>query len=181
MRQHGGVRVVLLLRGVNIGTVRFAMRDLAAALTDRGFADVRTVLASGNVVATVGEEDPAAAAGTTSAVIRSRFGFDVTVLGVAVPVVRTAVEEYPFPRTEDRHAYVVFAEHPDALAELRNAAGPLDPAVERVAPGERVLYWDAPKGRTLTTAFGKHFGKRQASGAVTTRNLNTLEKILEVA
>jgi uncharacterized protein (DUF1697 family) len=181
MRQHCRMRVVLLLRGVNIGKVRFAMKELAAALVERGFADVRTVLASGNVVATAAAEDPAEAAAATSAVIRDRFGFDVTVLGAPVPLVRTAVDEYPFPRAEDRHAYVVFAERSEALAELLDAAGPLDPAVERVRPGEGVLYWDAPKGSTLTTAFGKHFGKRQASGAVTTRNLNTLEKILEVA
>lgn len=181
MRQHGRVRIVLLLRGVNIGKVRFGMKELAAALTEHGFADVRTVLASGNVVATVGDEGPAGAARATSAVIRERFGFDVTVLAVPVPLVRTAVEEYPFARTDGRHAYVVFAERTEALAELRDSAGPLDPAVERVEPGEGVLYWDAPKGQTLTTAFGRRFGKRQASGAVTTRNLNTLEKILEVA
>jgi uncharacterized protein (DUF1697 family) len=96
-------------------------------------------------------------------------------------VVRAAVEEYPFPRSADRHAYVVFAERTAALAELLESAGPLDPAVERVQPGEGVLYWDAPKGETLTTAFGKRYGARQASGAVTTRNLNTLEKILAAA
>lgn len=175
------MRVVLLLRGVNVGGVRIPMRELAAALTEHGFADMRTVLASGNVVATVGEEDPGAAAAAAARVIRERFGFDVAVLAVPVPVVRTAVEEYPFPRAADRHAYVVFARRMPALAELLGAVGPLDPAVERVHPGEAVLYWDAPKGQTLTTAFGKQVGRRQPSDGVTTRNLNTLEKILVVA
>ena len=175
------MRWVVLLRGVNIGRVRFPMKDLAAALSERGYADVRTVLASGNVLLTTGDEDPAAAvAEAAHSVIRERFGFDVTALAVPVPVVRTAVEEYPFPRAADRHAYVVFAERTEALAELLDSAGPLDPAVEQVATGEGVLYWDAPKGETLTTSFGRHYGARQKSGAVTTRNLNTLEKILAV-
>jgi hypothetical protein len=47
-----------------------------------------------------------------------------------------------------------------------------------VRADEGLLYWDAPKGETLTTAFGKQYGKRQATGAATTRNLNTLEKLL---
>ena len=175
------VRWVVLLRGVNIGNVRIAMQELAEALTAHGFAGVRTVLASGNVVLTTDAEDPARIAADVHRVIRDRFGFDVVVLPVPVPVVRTAVEEYPFPRAGDRHAYVVFAERTEALAELLEAAGALDPAVEHVATGEGVLYWDAPKGETLTTAFGRHYGARQRSGAVTTRNLKTLEKILAVA
>jgi uncharacterized protein (DUF1697 family) len=175
------VRWVVLLRGVNIGAVRFPMKDLAAALTARGYADVRTVLASGNVLLTTEGEDPVAVAEAVRAVIHERFGFDVAVIAVPVPLVRTAVEEYPFPRAAERHAYVVFAERTEALAELLDSVGPLDPAVEQVATGEGVLYWDAPKGETLSTAFGKHYGAGQRSGAVTTRNVNTLEKILAVA
>jgi uncharacterized protein (DUF1697 family) len=172
---------VALLRGVNIGNVRIAMKELAGALTEHGFAGVRTVLASGNVVLTTAVDDPERVAAEVSRVIRRRFGFDLTVIAVSVPVVRAAVDEYPFARAADRHAYVVFADHPDALVELLESAGPLDPSVEQVRPGEGVLYWDAPKGETLTTAFGRHFGARQRSGAVTTRNINTLEKILAVA
>ena len=175
------MRWVVLLRGVNIGNVRIAMKELAGALTEHGFAGVRTVLASGNVVLTTEEEDAARVVDAVHDVILERFGFDIAALPVPVPFVRTAVEEYPFPRESDRHAYVVFAERTEALAELLESAGPLDPAVERVQPGEGVLYWDAPKGETLTTAFGKQYGARQRSGAVTTRNLNTLEKILAAA
>ena len=41
---------VALLRGVNVGGVTIRNADLAALMTDDlGFADVRTVLASGNV------------------------------------------------------------------------------------------------------------------------------------
>ncbi|HEY8317676.1 MAG TPA: DUF1697 domain-containing protein [Amnibacterium sp.] len=175
------MRWVVLLRGVNIGNVRIAMKELAAALAEQGFAGVRTVLASGNVLLTTEQADAAQVAADVHGAILERFGFDIAVLPVPIPSVRTAVEEYPFPRASDRHAYVVFAERTEALAELLESAGPLDPAVERVQPGEGVLYWDAPKGETLTTAFGKRFGARQRSGAVTTRNLNTLEKILAAA
>ena len=38
------------LRGVNVGGVNLKMAEVAAALTDAGFNNVRTILASGNVL-----------------------------------------------------------------------------------------------------------------------------------
>jgi uncharacterized protein (DUF1697 family) len=170
-------RWVALLRGVNVGGVRIRMADLAERLTGDGFGDVRTVLASGNVLVTA-DGDAASVAERVSRVIRDRFGYDVAVIAVPINDVRRAVERYPFARAADRHAYVAFGTGPSVAAELAASAGELDPAVERIQVDEGLLYWDAPKGETLTTAFGKQYGKRQSSGAVTTRNLNTLEKIL---
>ncbi|MGF2943880.1 DUF1697 domain-containing protein [Mycobacterium sp. Lab-001] len=43
-------RYAAFLRGVNVGGVNLVMADVAAALTDAGFADVRTILAGGNVL-----------------------------------------------------------------------------------------------------------------------------------
>jgi uncharacterized protein (DUF1697 family) len=172
------MRAVALLRGVNVGGVRFAMADLRAALEVAGCTEVRTILASGNVVLTSDLDEPSAIADTVSTVIQERFGFDVAVIVVSLPIVRRAVEEYPFPRQDDRHAYVVFADEDTALADLVGAAAELDDAEERVKPGEGVVYWDVLKGRTLDSTFGKRFGRWQKAGTVTTRNINTLEKIL---
>jgi uncharacterized protein (DUF1697 family) len=174
------MRAVALLRGVNVGGVRFAMKDLAAALEQAGSSDVRTVLASGNVILTAREDDPRAIAAGVHRVIEERFGFDVAVVVVGLPVVRAAVDGYPFPRAEDRHAYVVLADEDAALADLVDVARELESTEEQVRPGEGVVYWDVPKGRTLDSPFGKRFGRWQRSGAVTTRNLNTLERILAV-
>jgi len=42
--------IISMLRGVNVGGVNLKMAEVAAALTDAGFTQVKTVLASGNVV-----------------------------------------------------------------------------------------------------------------------------------
>lgn len=175
------MRAVVLLRGVNVGGVRFAMADLRVALEQAAFTDVRTVLASGNVLLTSGGGDRGAIAGRVHEVIHDRFGFDVAAIAVSLAVVRAAVEGYPFTRTADRHAYVVFAGDAVALADLVDLAGGIDSAEEQVSPGEDVVYWDVPKGRTLDSPFGTRFGRWQRSGAVTTRNIRTLEKILAAA
>lgn len=172
------MRVVALLRGVNVGGVRIRMVDLAAALEQAGFADVRTVLASGNVLVTSALPAIHDVGASVAGVIRDAFGFDLAVIAVDLPTVRAAIDGYPFAPADDRHAYVVFSEDPAALQELVDGAGPLDPDLDRIAFGDGVLYWQVPKGSTLDSPFGKHVGKRQRSGAVTTRNRNTLEKIV---
>jgi uncharacterized protein (DUF1697 family) len=172
------MRAVALLRGVNVGGVRFAMADLRAALEQAGLTEVRTVLASGNVLATADSDDTAAIARLVHHVVQDRFGFDVAVLVVDLPTVQAAIDGYPFAADPQRHAYVVFAEAPAALDELRETAGTVDPAIERVERGDGVLYWEVLKGRTLDSPFGKRFGQRARSGAVTTRNRNTLERIV---
>ena len=53
-------RTAALLRGVNVGGVAMPMADVRARLTEAGAGDVRTFLASGNVVFdTPGDVDPA--------------------------------------------------------------------------------------------------------------------------
>ena len=172
---------IVLLRGVNVGGVRFAMRDLVVALTVEGFEHVKTVLASGNVTLSTDLQDPQDAALEVSRVIAQEFGFDIAAIGVAPHTAQSAVDGYPFERSDERHAYVVFATAAAALDELLDAAEDLDPAVERVQRGDGVLHWSVMKGQTLTSAFGRRLGRLQGTGTVTTRNLNTLEKILAVA
>ncbi len=86
------------------------------------------------------------------------------------------VDAYPFPRSDDRHAYVVFVLKADLLDDL--LAVELDPALEQAEAGDGVIYWSVPKGSTLDSAFGKAQGSGRHKQWVTTRNLNTLEKLL---
>ena len=73
------------------------------------------------------------------------------------------------------HAYVIFVLKNEVRDEL--LAVKLDPKVETAEAGDGVVYWTVPKGDTLNSAMGK----AQASGKhkpwLTTRNLNTLEKL----
>ena len=43
-------RYVALLRGINVNGITIAMSDLADAFRELGYTDVKTVLASGNVI-----------------------------------------------------------------------------------------------------------------------------------
>jgi uncharacterized protein (DUF1697 family) len=170
-------RYVAFLRGVNVGGVNLKMAEVAAALTEAGFTEVRTVLASGNVVLESGAKAPGVRK-KAEAALREAFGYDAWVLAYDVDEVRAVSDAYPFEReVEGHHSYVTFvtdADVLDELAELAKDAGP-DELIER---GEGVVYWQVPKSGTLDTTIGKTMGKKRYKSSTTTRNLRTIEKVL---
>jgi len=168
-------RFVVLLRGVNVGGVTVKMAELAETVRGLGYDEVRTVLASGNVLLTT-TEDADTVKARLEASLRERFGYEAWVHVLPQARVRAIVEGYPFARSGDRHAYVVFVLRPELLDAL--AAVELDPAVEQSARGDGVLYWSTPKGQTLDSTMGKAQSSAKHKPWLTTRNLNTLEKLL---
>lgn len=165
---------VALLRGVNVGGVTIEMADLASLVSGLGYTDVTTVLASGNVLFTT-PDAASVAKKTLESALRERFDYEAWVHVLTVDAIRKLIAAYPFPRSDDRHAYVVFAVTPEVRAELLAVA--LDPEVEQTAPGDGVIYWTVPKGSTLDSALGKAQTRAAYKPWLTTRNLNTLEKL----
>lgn len=168
-------RYVALLRGVNVGGVTITMADLADVVRGLGYSDVTTVLASGNVL--FGSLDAAASVkAALEAALRTRFGYEAWAQVLPLDAIRELVAGYPFERAADRHAYVVFAVTSEVRAAL--LAVELDPAVEQAVGGEGVVYWSVPKGSTLDSALGRAQAKAAYKPWLTTRNLNTLERII---
>lgn len=154
------------------------MADLAAALSDAGFADVRTILASGNVVMDSELADASAVRATSETVLRDSFGYEAWVLVYELDEVREIADGFPFDADVDgHHSYVTFvsdAEVLDELVALADDAGP----DEKIARGTGVLYWQVPKSGTLHSTIGKTMGKKRYKSSTTTRNLRTLAKVL---
>jgi uncharacterized protein (DUF1697 family) len=165
---------VALLRGVNVGGVNIKMADLAEVVRGLGYTDVKTVLASGNVLFTT-PDAASAAKQALEAALRKRFGYEAWVHVLTVAAVRKIIAASPYPRTAERHAYVVFAVEAEVRSEL--LAIKLDPAIEQASAGDGVIYWSVPKGSTLDSAMGKAQSKASYRPWITTRNLNTLEKL----
>jgi uncharacterized protein (DUF1697 family) len=167
------------LRGVNVGGVNLKMAEVATALTEAGFTDVRTILASGNVllessarVATVRKKAEAA--------LRERFGYDAWVLAYDIDTVRAISEAYPFEREVDGYqSYVTFVTDAAVLDELAELTAGADEKISRgEGPKYGVVYWQVPKGGTLDSTIGQTMGKKRYKSSTTTRNLRTLAKVL---
>jgi uncharacterized protein (DUF1697 family) len=165
------------LRGVNVGGVNLKMADVAQVLTDAGFSNVRTILASGNVLLE-SSSSVAAVRKKAEATLRQRFGYDAWVLAYDIDTVRAIDEAYPFEREVDGYqSYITFVADEavlDELTALADSAGP----DEKISGGDGVVYWQVPKGSTLDSTIGKTMGKPRYKSSTTTRNLRTLAKVL---
>ena len=179
-------RWIALLRGVNVNGITVRSAELAQLFRDLGFAQVRTVLASGNVCFET--EDPGAADQDESgraalktrieAGLSERFGYEAWIVLVLHETLSGIIAGYPFAQDAEHHAYVVFASDEQARDEALAGAPAGSASGEQIAAGEGVVYWRCPRGSSTDTPFSKHVAKARFKATTTTRNLNTLHKLL---
>jgi uncharacterized protein (DUF1697 family) len=166
-------RYAAFLRGVNVGGVTLKMAEVAAVFTDAGFDNVKTILASGNVLLD-SPSSTGAVRKKSEAALREAFGYDAWVLAYDLETIRRISAGYPFEReVPDHHSYVTFVSDADVLDELATLA-----TGESAARGDGVLYWQVARSSTLESAIGKTMGKKRYKSSTTTRNLRTLDKVL---
>ncbi|MGV0772513.1 DUF1697 domain-containing protein [Mycobacterium syngnathidarum] len=168
-------RYIAFLRGVNVGGVNLKMAEVAKAMEAAGFTEVKTILASGNVL--LDSTSKAAKVRTTAErALRDAFGYEAWVLVYDLATLKKISDGYPFEReVPDHHSYVTFVSDSELLDELAALTPGPDELVQR---GDGVLYWQVPRAATLDSAIGKTMGKKRYKPSTTTRNLRTLEKVL---
>ncbi len=168
---------VALLRGVNVNGITVRSADLRTLFGELGFADVRTVRASGNIVFT----SPGTTADLKTQIetaLRDRFDYDAWIVLVTRTHLEEAIAGFPFDAADAaRQPYVIFASDPAALDELAHTTG-LDEGVDPIARGADVVYWNPVKGTTLDTPFGKVLARKTYRQTTTNRNLRTLRAII---
>ncbi|GAA0646611.1 DUF1697 domain-containing protein [Brevundimonas lenta] len=170
---------ICLLRGVNVGGVKVPMAELKAIAAEAGFADPRTLLASGNLVVE-GDAAPDVAAEKLEAGIEAHFGRRIEV------VVRTpeqwagliAANPFPEQAAENGSKLLVMimkdAIKPGALESLRAlAAG--EEQVE--AAGGDLFFWH-PDGIGRSKMAEKALPRLIGLG--TGRNWNTVLKLADM-
>ena len=174
-------RQIALLRGVNVGRAkRIAMADLRKLLTDLGYANVRTLLNSGNVVFDCPSAGSALSAERIeeALVVKLGVGARVTVLN-AEQLAHVVAENCLHEQADDPSRLLV--------AVLSNPADRdrLAPLVhqqwqpEAFALGRWAAYLWCPDGvlaSRAAAAMGKLLGD-----AVTTRNWSTISKLHALA
>jgi uncharacterized protein (DUF1697 family) len=164
---------IALLRAVNVGgTGKLPMTDLKALCEAAGFAQVRTYIASGNVVF----ESPWPEARVKTELERRLADYAGKPVGVAV---RTAAEmaavrdANPFPTAAPNGTVAIFLDHPPPADAARHAKGRKD---EKIALGAREIYVSYGED-----GMGKSKLRIPAARAGTARNLNTVAKLAEIA
>jgi uncharacterized protein (DUF1697 family) len=165
-------RYVALLRAVNVGgTGKLVMSELKTLCENAGFTEVRTYIASGNVLFT-SKLAEAAVQKTLVKHLQSHTGKAVGVL------VRTAAEmaqilaDNPFPEAPGNRVVAIFLDAPVPATALDDASGVTD---ERMALGRREIYVHYGDGMADSRL------KVPAAAQGTARNMNTIAKLAALA
>lgn len=170
-------RYVAFFSSINVGGNRLKMADLRSALEKEDFANVETVVASGNVLFDHDHRPVEGIEEKLGALMQERFGMDSFAAVRSRDDVAAAIADNPFAgEGEDKFVHTLFLDGPldpakfDALTEYYK--GP-----ERLAPGPRELYIDfvaGVGGSKLTSAFlARRLGRRG-----TARNIRSLARIV---
>lgn len=171
-------RYVILLRGVMpTGRNRVPMALLREALGEEGLVDVRTYIASGNVIAS-------SALGTAKVeklvhdVIEREFGGDLTVIARTASQFRELLANNPFPTAETSRVYfTLFATRPDPQRLAALLATDVSPErIEFVGDMLYTLY----ATKLSESKYHNNAYERLLKVAATTRNFNTMTKLVEL-
>jgi uncharacterized protein (DUF1697 family) len=164
--------LIALLRAVNVGgTGKLPMSDLKAMCEELGFADVRTYIASGNVVFTSRKSEAA----VKSALEKQLAAYAGKPVGV---LVRTADEmakilaDNPFPKLAPNRTMAVFLDRAPPSDTLKSVRGQKD---EKIRLGKREIY----------IHYGEGMGQSKlvipAAKLGTARNMNTVAVLAKMA
>jgi uncharacterized protein (DUF1697 family) len=169
---------VILLRGVTpTGKNKVPMAELRVALAEAGLVDVQTYIQSGNVIArstltatAVGQQ--------VHEVIAQRIGADITVITRTPRQLADILAGNPFPAADTAKLYFsMLAARP--APELLKALMATDFAPDQVAVVGDTIY-SLYATQYSDSKFNNNFFERKLKVAATTRNFNTLSRLLEL-
>lgn len=173
-------RCALLLRGVNVGTKNsLPMAELRAMLEEVGCADVKTYVQSGNAVFDAKLGAPEITAAIEGALARYMGRPVATTLRTHAEM-SAIVDANPFAdvATSFAHLCVTFLSSAPTEAELAPLyAQDFGPELFRASGREIYAWHPGGQGRSPLAAA---IGKLRLRGTATTRNWNTVSKLLEM-
>ena len=169
---------VILLRGINVGgRNKVPMADLRAALTDAGYSNVATYIASGNVVADHPDADSRAHAERVETLMVEHFGVECRALVRSGADIRRIAETIPtdWVNGPGMKADVVYLFDDIDPEQVRQALGPregIDTAM--TAPG--ALLWMVTRADATRNGLQRLLDTPWYQQA-TVRNVNTARRL----
>ena len=163
---------IALLRAVNVGgTGKLPMADLKTLCRDAGFGDVRTYIASGNVVFCSEEPAPVVQKALERR-LRAHAGKPVGVLIRTAAEMQALLAANPFADRDPRYTVAIFLDRPPPRDTLKYVTGQNG---ETLHLGKREIYVWYPAGQ------GRSKLHIPAAESGTARNMNTIANLAAMA
>ena len=170
------------LRGINVGGNNLIkMEDLKKLFESLGFKNVKTLLASGNVKFEAEKEKPSVLAGIIEEKLEKTYGGNISVTIRSIDDIKKIVDAEPFKKitvTPQTRLYVTFLPE-KAKSSLKIPYSSQDNNFNIMQTTGNELFSVLTLSQDTNTInlmniLDKEFGKK-----VTTRNWNTIEKLLK--
>ncbi|MDX2183182.1 MAG: DUF1697 domain-containing protein [Gemmatimonadaceae bacterium] len=172
-------RYAAFLRAINVGKRRVTMDALRRIVEGIGGSDVRTVLASGNVVFSSRHRTSAAARRALEGALADSLGFAVPSTLRTFDELRAVVAAPPFDVREQREAFsllIGFADAAIPAAAVRVLEG-LSCRTDLVRVLDRHIWWLRREQQSAAELENGHFD-RAAGVPLTFRTVATVTKVL---
>lgn len=166
------------LRGVNVKGTNMKMADVCKVFSDAGIENVSSVLASGNILFQ-SEKNAAELKSVLEKAMSNHFNYDAFLFIKNEKEINAIFQNDPFPAIDNFHNYVFLGSEnlEQTLLEEFNKATKAEGEQGKIV--NDIFYWQVPKGQTLDSMFGKILGRKSLKDKMTSRNINTFEKIIK--
>ncbi|WP_374444099.1 DUF1697 domain-containing protein [Epilithonimonas sp.] len=165
------------LRGVNVKGTNMKMADVCKVFSDAGAQNVSSVLASGNILFQ-SDKTSSELKKILEKSMSEHFNYDAFLFIKNEKEINEILENDPFPPVENCHNYVFLGSEKveETLLEEFQKSNHAENEKGKIVNG--IFYWQVPKGQTLDSDFGKVLGKKSLKDKMTSRNINTFQKII---
>lgn len=154
------------------------MAEVMNVFTDAGMKEVSSVLASGNILFS-SDKKPSELKNILEKSMSEYFDYEAFLFLKNENEISEIVNNNPFNKAEDLHIYA-FVGIEDVETLLMEEFSKSDKAEnENAQIVADTFYWQIQKGNTLGSTFGKVLGKKKLKDKITSRNINTFERILK--
>jgi len=146
------------------------MSELRAMCEQIGLGDVKTYIASGNLIFTTNSSAKQVKASLESALF-DYAGKPVGVMVRSAAEIKKVLEQNPFPDAKPNHTVALFLDHKPPATTLNDITGQAD---EELRLGKREIYVHYGSGMARSKL------KFPAQKIGTARNMNTIRKMVEL-
>lgn len=166
------------LRGVNVKGTAMKMAEVCSVFEKAGMKNITSILASGNILFS-SEKNKIELKKVLEIAMSEYFNYKAFLFLKDKNEIETLIGNNPFPTDSGFHIY--------SFAGIDKIEKTLMKEFEQAKKGkgeealiiENNFYWKVPKGNTLDSEFGKILGRKNLKDSFTSRNLNTIEKVLK--
>ena len=175
---------IALLRGINVsGQKKIKMADLKAMFEALDYSNVQTYIQSGNVVFEAETADTAELGRAIKAAIERAFSYDVPVLVLTGDMLGDIAQANPYlkrPEIDVSKLHITLLESSPAQGARHEVEAFAASLADELVIHDRAVYLHCPGGYGKTK-LNNNFLERKLHVSATTRNLKTINALLDMS